>query len=283
MAGDKEIKDSGFRLADIWMFFKSNLFIYNLIRIFIFILLVWILNSLLLNLYTNHGQKLRLPNYIGQPLSKIEKLAAGKGYELIITDSIHLIGKPGGYVLNQVPKPNSFVKRGRAIYLTVSRYKADELISDNLTTLYGEKFDFKKQEFESLYQLKLVVEGTKYDPGPTGHILEARYKGELIADQNNKRRGVILAKGDTIYVIISVNQGAELDLPNLRCKTLAEARFELEASTLHIANVMEEGTIDNLDEAIIISQDPPWQQGKKIKMNSQVNVTVQSSIPSDCN
>lgn len=85
---------------------------YTLIRMGIFLLLIWLLNSLLLNLYTNHGQKLRLTNFVGQPLFKARKMAASRDYELVILDSVHLIGKPGGYVLNQVPKPNSFVKEG---------------------------------------------------------------------------------------------------------------------------------------------------------------------------
>lgn len=277
-----ESKKSSFKLAELLSFFKSRIFVYNLIRLGLFLLLLWILHGLLLNLYTNHGQKVKMANYIGLPLTKVERLAAAKDYELMITDSVHLIGKPGGYVLNQIPKQNSLVKRGRKVYLVISRYKADEIISDNLPTLYGEKFEFKNKEFDSQFQLKLRITGNKYDPGPSGHILEARYKGELIADENSRKLGVLLSKGDTIDVIISVSQGGEIDLPNLRCKTLAEARFEIEASGIKLGNITQDGEIPNLDDAYIISQSPAYEKSKKIKMESSIDLTLSQTYPDDC-
>ena len=282
MPEKKNNPSEAFSFNSLLAFFRSKIFIYNLIRLGIFLLLLWLLHSLLLNLYTNHGQRLKLANYVGFSLIKVEKSAAAKDFELVITDSIHLIGKPGGYVLNQVPVANSFVKRGRKVYVTISRYKADEIISDNLPSLYGEKFDFKIQELESLFQLKLVRSSTRYDPGPTGHILEARYKGELIADEKSKKLGVILSKGDTIYVTISVNEGGEMELPNLRCKTLAEAKFEVEAADLKINNIIQDGDIMNLEEAYVIIQNPPFAKGKKIKMKSGIDITISQNYPDDC-
>ncbi len=223
-----------------------------------------------------------MANYIGLPLQKVELMANAKDYEIIITDSVHLIGKPGGYVLNQTPKHNSMVKRGRTIYLVVSRYKADELISDNLPTIYGEKYDFKSRELESLYQLKLKIVGNKYDPGPSGHILEARRNGELIADADGKKLGVVMYKGDTIEIIISSNQGGEINIPNLKCKTLAEARFEIEASGIKLGIVSQEGVVENLDDGYIISQSPEFDKSKKIKMQSSISVTVSQTYPDDC-
>lgn len=223
-----------------------------------------------------------MANYIAQPLSKVELMAAAKDYEIVITDSVHLIGKPGGYVLNQTPKPNSLVKRGRTIYLVISRYKADELISDNLPTIYGEKFDFKSKELESLYQLKLKIVGNKYDPGPSGHILEARRNGELIADKDGKKPGVVIFKGDTIEIIISSSLDGEIEVPNLKCKTLAEARFEIEASGIKLGNISQEGDIENLEDAYIISQSPVYEKSKKIKMQSSIQLTVSQAYPDDC-
>ncbi|MEP7197013.1 MAG: PASTA domain-containing protein [Saprospiraceae bacterium] len=223
-----------------------------------------------------------MTNYIGQTVDKVIKMAAAKDYELVIADSVHLIGKPGGYVLNQIPRPNSYVKRGRKVYLIVSRYKADEVVSDNLPILYGEKFEFKRQEFESLFQIKLKISGTKYDPGPIGHILEVKYKGELLADEKSKKLGVLISKGDTLEVVVSVNEGGEIELPNLRCKTVAEAKFEIEASSLGLGSIINDEEIENLNEAYIIKQVPEFQKGKKIKMNSSINITVSMSFPDDC-
>ncbi|NOT36783.1 MAG: PASTA domain-containing protein [Saprospiraceae bacterium] len=223
-----------------------------------------------------------MANYIGLPLSKVKLMAAAKDYEIVITDSVHLIGKPGGYVLNQIPKTNSLVKRGRKIYLVISRYKADEIISDNLPVLYGEKYEFKIKEFESQFQLKLKIVANKYDPGPSGHILEARYKGELIADENSRKLGIVLSKGDTIEVILSVSHGGEIDIPNLRCKTLAEAKFEIEASGIKVGNITQDGNIENLDDAYIISQKPTYEKSKKLKMESTIDVTISQTYPDDC-
>ncbi|MCC6816235.1 MAG: PASTA domain-containing protein [Saprospiraceae bacterium] len=273
---------SSFKFTEIPGFLTSRLFGYNLIRLGIFLILIWILHSLILSIYTNHGQKVKLANYIGQPLEKVKRLAAAKDYDLIITDSIHLIGKPGGYVLNQTPKPNSMVKRGRSIYLVISRYKADEIISDNLPTLYGEKFDFKARELESLFQLKLRVSEQKFDPGPSGHILAAYYKGKLIANDKGRELGIIMSKGDTIEIVISTDAGGEIDVPNLRCKTLAEVRFETEASKINIGVIQQEGIVENMEEAYVIAQSPAFEKSKKIKIQSTIDLTVSSNYPDDC-
>jgi len=278
----KESRNDKFSLVDLWGFIKSRLLTYTLIRMGIFLLLIWLLNSLLLNLYTNHGQKLRLTNFVGQPLFKARKMAASRDYELVILDSVHLIGKPGGYVLNQVPKPNSFVKRGRKVYITISRFKADEILSDNIPNLYGEKYDFKKQEFESLYHIKLMIAETRYDPGPSGHILEASYHGMLLANEENKAKGLSLSKGDTVLVVISVDRGGEIDVPQLRCKTLGEAKLELSAMKIELGNINQEGDIEDQDNAYIIRQEPTYEKGKKIKMGSSVQLTISQTYPDDC-
>lgn len=272
----------GFKLSELPGFFTSRLFFYTLIRLFLLFIILWTLNSFFLNIYTNHGQKLTMPKFIGVNVNKAIKTAEAKGYEMVVADSIHKVGVRGGIVISQVPRPASIVKRGRKIYVTVTRYNPDLILSDHLPDLYGKKFEFKKTELENAFGIRTKVVGFKFDPGPIGHIIEVRYQNELLADANRKTNGVQIAKGDTLYFILSTDKGGELNLPDLRCKTVAEVKFLLTASKLELGTIKKEGDVSSEDDAWVISQEPEYSADKKIKMGDSVSITISETRPEDC-
>ena len=273
---------SSFTFADMGLFLRSKLFKYSLIRIGIFLLLLWIAHSFILTFYTNHGQKLKLGKYVGIPLIDAKKHADPRGFEIIVTDSIHLIGKRGGVIISQVPKPGSLVKRGRKIYVSITRYNPDIIDSEELIGLYGKKYEHKRAELESLFQLKTKIAGAEYDPGPTGHILKVVYHGELILDSKIQKKGIKISKGDTLQIIISKQKDGEIEIPNLKCKTLTEVRFELEASQLLLGDINYDGEIDEPEEAYVIKQEPMYKSGSSIKLGERISITIHQNKPQDC-
>jgi hypothetical protein len=273
-----------FRLMEIGGFLKSSLFLHTLVRLFLFFLILWALSSLVLSFYTNHGQKIVLPNFIGAKIKVAEKKAKSKDFEFIVTDSIYLSGKPGGHVLSQVPVPGSKVKRGRKIYVTVTRYMPDIVLSEHLPVMYGKKLEHMQIELYNLYELRCGVLGYKYDPGPPGHILEIYYKGTLLADAKSKREDIELYRGDTLGFIVSTTAGGEIEIPSLRCMTLAEAKFLLAASKLEVGKIKLENEEEFSDDNYyIINQSPAAGSGELIKMGEKINLVIQEDLPPDCN
>lgn len=247
-----------------------------------FILVLWLVISLALKIYTNHGQKLKLSNYTNLPVKKVEQLVYAHGFELVITDSVHMPGRPGGMVTSQVPPANSYVKRGRKIYVTVSRFNADIIESDVLFSSYGKKFEHKRTELFNLFGLKSKLRSAEYDPGPPGHILKIYYRDQLIVDKNIQTSGIKISKGDTLEMIVSSLTGGSLEIPDLRCKDYSEALFLLDAAGLKLGEISMNGEIANTDSSFVVDQYPAFKSGALIQMGEKIDLTISATKGDDC-
>ena len=76
--------------------------------------------------------------------------------------------------------------------------------------------------------------------------------------------------------ILSAGQPKDVDLPNLVGKTLEEARQEIEGTNLVLESQDEYN--DEVEAGQIISQEPPFQEGYKVKENSTITVVVSKGI-----
>lgn len=273
---------STFSFREIPAFLKSRLFRYTLLRLFLFLILLWIIQTLILQIYTNHGQRLKLGNFVGLLIDKAHKNAYSKGFEIVVTDSIHMIGKPGGMVLSQVPKAGSYVKRGRKVYVTLTRFNADQISSEVLISCYGKKYQHKKAELFNLYELKSKIRSTEYDPGPAGHILKVYYKDELIVDKSMQNEGIMIPKGETLEFVVSSESGGTVEIPNLICKNFLEAQFELDAAGLKLGQVEVDSEITDRDSSYVVKQFPLSKQGATIRMGEAIDLIISKNKPSDC-
>jgi len=228
--------------------------------------------------YTNHGQKLELPNYIGQQIEEASEDASDKTFEIIVNDSIHIVGQKGGLIRNQNPKGGSIVKENRKIYVMVTKHKADLVLSDHLTAnLYGQDFHMIKSRLEN-QEFKTDIKSTKYDRGAPNHILEVWYKGKEITD----KKGIEIEKGDKISFVLSKNDDGELAVPNLVCQTLEEATLLLDFSKLSVGQIIPLTDIENESGAYIYKQEPSSGEGKRITMGSSIILYISEEKPKAC-
>ena len=238
------------------------------------------LTMLWLRFYTNHGQKLELPDYENTFIEEAIKDAKNKSFQIIVNDSIHIVGRAGGMIINQNPVKGSLVKENRKIYVTITKFNPDKLKLSDLPVLYGSDFEQKRKEL-SYQEINTVIDGFKYDPGEPNHILEVSYNGEVIVSRNIDRSDVEIEKGGTLHFILSEQSGGTTKIPDLRCMTVAQARFYLEGVKLKLGNISP--TIENLDQAFIIGQEPAYDPVSINDMGSPINIVVSENIPADCN
>ena len=137
---------SKFTFKGLLAFIFSKTFLKHLGLIIAFYLIIMISLLLWLNIYTNHGQKLILPDYRNMHVEKAIIDAEKHKFKIIIDDSTHIVGKPGGIIIDQNPKSHSKVKENRKIYVTVTKYNPDKLNIEDLPSLYGRNYDSKKRE-----------------------------------------------------------------------------------------------------------------------------------------
>ena len=234
-----------------------------------------------LRFYTNHGQKLELPKFVGMQLEKALEIAESKSFILQVEDSVFIVGKPGGLITDQTPKSCSLVKENRKIYITVTKYNTETVKVSDLPTMYGNAFDQKKTELK-YRDIECVVKDYAYDPGEPNHILEVYYKGELIISKDGRRDEVVIDKGSTLECIVSRRDGGDVTIPDLRCLEVEEARFILESSKIQVGDIIKKGTNEPDAVLYIVAQSPPYDGISNIKMGEKINITVSSVKPDDC-
>lgn len=232
-----------------------------------------------LKIYTNHGQELEMPQYIDKPFEEAFEDAQDKSFEMIINDSIHRVGIPGGMVLSQNPIGGSKVKENRKIYVTTTKFAADEINFDEIRTLYGKNFENKSNELSYL-SIDSEIKSTKYDPGESGHILEVWYNGELIDSRSGRKEGIMIKKGDKLEFVVSKNDGAQLAVPDLKCKSLMEARFVIEQSKFLVGDIKNRGEVINSETAVIVDQLP--RPGTNMLMGDPIHLIIAAIQPEDC-
>ena len=142
-----------------------------------------------------------------------------------------MVGKEGGIVLDQNPKPKSEVKEGRKVYVTITKYDPDKVLVSELPLLYGNDYSQKSVELRHRGILT-KIRGKKYDSGDPNHILEVYYKDELIIDQSVLKGNVKINKGESLEFVVSDREGGEITIPDLVCYSLSEAEFVLEQHNL---------------------------------------------------
>lgn len=247
----------------------------------VFIGLVLFLTLYAINVYTNHGQKLDLPNYIGQDYTSATKDAKQKSFEVIVNDSIHKLGTPGGQILNQNPKPKSEVKENRKIYVTIAKHTPDFLLSDFLPRMYGEDYDMVKKRLEN-EEIGLIIRSKRHDASQPNSILEAWYNGQQIVNSYSAKKGVEIEKGKNIEVVISKRTGGIVDLPDFVCQTVAEAKFTLRTYSLELADVIADDDVTDIDQAYVYKQSPSLENQIEVNMGDPITLFVSKNKSRSC-
>ena len=114
--------------------FKS-IFIKNLIIAVVASVVIVIIISQVLRVYTRHSDTVVVPNLVGALPADLERKGLSDDFDLIVIDSVFDQEKPKGSVAFQEPPPNSVVKHHRAIYLTLVASTPEKVKMPDLSDL----------------------------------------------------------------------------------------------------------------------------------------------------
>jgi beta-lactam-binding protein with PASTA domain len=232
----------------------------TLIILVILYLISW-LGSLMLSSYTRHGESLTLPNLKGLGFEEVQQILEQKKLRYIITDTAFIDSLPKGSVIEQNPLPNTKVKEGRFIYITLNSNSSVGVLMPNLI---NNSLRFAETVLNSS-GLKLGTVIYKPDIA-AGAVLDQLYKNQSI------QPNIKIPKGASIDLIVGDGMGStEVDIPDLTNLTLNEARGVLESNLLQVGSIVYEGKVDSLN-AVIKRQSPSYQEGVKIKSGQEVDL-----------
>ncbi len=219
-----------------------------------------------LDTYTLHSQTLEVPNLEGQYFDMLDSTTLKNGFSPILADSLFLVEKNPGEIVDQDPKAGKLVKQGRKIYLTIASYDAPKVTMPDLVDL-------------SLRQATSLMETYGLNIG------ELSYKPDLcmncILDQ--KQNGKTLEPGTRIkrgsVVDLLVGQGLSKELtpvPYLIGINSEMAKSVLQTSFLNIGLVSYDSksvkTAEDSLRAKVYKQYPFYTEEPSVFMGSAVDL-----------
>jgi hypothetical protein len=241
-------------------FIKS--FFFNLLLVGISIyLLVWIAAQAL-SVYTRHGQSLTLPNLKGLKMEEVEQILQEKKLRYVITDTVFVDKLPKLAIAEQNPVPNSKVKEGRIIYLSINSDASATVLMPNLIN-------------SSLRYAETVLKGMGLQIGTISFkpdiaqnaVLDQLWNGQSL------QPGVKLAKGSTIDLLVGDGSGGALvPIPNLTGLLAQDATKLIESSLLTLGTVVYDGPAKDSLRAVVKRQNPPFKEGETMRSGEIVDL-----------
>lgn len=220
-----------------------------------------------LDIYTNHGEQIEVPNLIGQRLDNVKNNLDELGLQYEILDSIYEPSKPEGTILDQDPNPTKlsqvFVKEGRIIRLRVS--KKSRLVE--MPSLVD-----KTQRFaESILENRGLKYRIQFRPTneANGAVLEQLYKGQPV------KEGARIPIGAVITLIVGQNDlGVPAEIPDLFGLTIFEAKDRLVAAGnfVYMPVCNDCSTYEDSLAARITSQSPEYLEGVLVPAGTTITV-----------
>lgn len=86
---------------------------------------VVLFDQIIMPLYTRHGQRLRVPDVKGKRIEEAEEILKQYGLKMVKQAEKYDSRLPFGYIIDQNPRPNRNVKKGRRVYVVMSLGERD--------------------------------------------------------------------------------------------------------------------------------------------------------------
>lgn len=235
-------------------------------------LLFWGLTSWL-NSYTSHGETVKVPDFGGVKIDKLDGVIAGMDLHYQIIDSVYDAKSPKGTVIRQEPEANAEVKEGRTIYLYI-------------TSLQPPVVQMPKFIDRSLRQAVTMINSYGFRLGTITYVPDQC--ANCVLDQLVKGKktspGTNIAKGAVISLIVGQGLGKEeVGVPCLTGLTRVETIGKLAEASLSIGAVAYDNPKDTA-KAKVYRQIPSCGRNSIAKLGGSVDIfltTDKSKLPAE--
>lgn len=263
-------------LYQIKIFIFSKHFLKHIGLVILFYLIIVFSTILYLNISTNHGQKIAVPNLVGLSAEEAKKKIEDLGLKYAILDSVYEPKLPVGTVYEQLIEPSAtsliYVKSNRIIGLRLTKiYQLVEMPS-----LIHKQIDFA----QSILNERGLNSVIKYRPSSeaNGSVIEQQHNGSRIVE------GTRIKIGSVITLIVGQNDLENpIDAPNLVGLSRDQALNVLDAMGITSYNIIcpDCFTQEDSTTAIIYSQTPEYIEGATVLKSTQFTIIMQISQEPD--
>ena len=183
----------------------------------------------LLDNYTLHGQSISLPDFTGKTIDELATYEDTYKFKFTVIDSVYNTRNRPGSILLQDPVPDSPVKKGRNVYLTVVATLPEKIEMPDLRDL-------------SLRQAASLLETYGLKSGKLTFVTDPDIEsGNLIKYQilNNDtlKPGTVVHKESTIDLVVGKSSSqTDVPIPLVIGMTLDQASLTLHKSALNVGS-----------------------------------------------
>lgn len=185
-------------------------------------LIIW------LKRYTQHGIEVEVEDVRGMVVAEAEPILGGSGLRLTVIDSTYTDKVPFGTIVEQDPKPNSYAKHGRAVYVTINATTKRHITMPDLQDISY------RQAQTTLRGLGLRVDSVfDYEPSTFRDLVL-----DVKTDTGSIHPGDKIAVGTKVRLVVGYGRGTEqVEVPNIVGLTLKDARSLLLSHRLTVGAV----------------------------------------------
>ena len=232
---------------------QNHFFLRNIVFAVCVIIVGVYLTGLLLKVYTRHGQKYEVPNFIGTIAPEARPLASEAKLRLEVIDSIYVPKQRPGMIIDQSPKPGMNVKSGRRVFLTINASRPKMEVIPYVT---GYSLRQAKNTLESKgFEIDKLVYKTDM---ATNNVLGESWNGKEIIKGSETKAEL----GSGITLTVGRNPDSPLPLvPKVIGLGFREAKSRLWEIGLNIGEIKYDRNInaENIDDARVYRQTPSQQ------------------------
>jgi len=252
--------------------FKNRKFLTQIgISILVTVVIMWIA-GMLLGFFTHHSQAITVPDLTGLKMEDLESYLSEKHLDYKIIDSVYNSNGKRGTVISQDPYPNSTVKSGRKIYVTVIAKLPERTTMPDLKDLT------LRQAMAVLETYGLKVGKLQYIADIAKNaVLKQTFKGNTIES------GAMIMKGSAIDLVIGRGtKNEKASIPYLLGKSRAEAIKMINQYSLNVgAENFEDGA--DTSNARVYRQSPAFSKKAGLSLGSSINIWYKSDKKFDFN
>lgn len=275
-ASDSKLKKIG---REIWYFLSSGIFLRNILLMLLTLVGLFLLVHFGMKWYTNHGYAMKVPSFLNMTVEQAMKKANNNQLKAIVNDSIWTSEHRPGIVLSQSPQALSAVKKKRTIYLTITKAKADE---KTLPSLVGsDNFDYYQRRLKQM-GIGLTIKSKQFNNKLEDNTILYLYVDGKRYSLNDTKTGIKVPQGSAIEAIVTTRGVGRVPIPNLKCKTFADAEFLIEGSRLAVGSVTGDHTWEAGQVGYVFSQSPRYIEGNTVKVGTPIDIRITKFRPSNC-
>ena len=246
-------------------FILSKDFLTNLILSIIVGIVIISATFIMINLYTQHGDSLPLPDLKKKTLTEAKNIASNNKLEIEVTDSVFQKDWPKGTVVKQNPQPGFHVKEGRTVFLTINSMNPKKVKMPNVVGVSH------RQAKNTLNNAGLKIGQLKHVPDiAVNNVLKQKLKGEEI------KPGKMIPQGTEIDLVLGKglsNQRSQI--PDLTNDPLHKAKEKILQAAMNVGAIKYDESVENEEDsadAKVFQQYPPYRKNKQIRLGSYIDL-----------